>query len=189
MKSLRLGILLCSLTLACSSGSAALITFAGSFSGSQAVPGTVSPATGTVTLVFNDQTREFTLNLDVHGLSAPAVALHLDSPTPGAGGVIEDYLGSSMIVSCGSDLCRSANFGDGFFIPANNVSALLAGQDYVAVYSSNFPVGPNTSPETMGPEIAARLQTIPEPATAALLTVALGIVVLARRRYAAGRTA
>lgn len=183
MKRVKLGILLSStLALASSSASAALITFTGSFSGSQSAPPVTSPATGTATLIFNDQTREFSLNFNVHGLSTPAVALHLDSPTPGPGGVIEDYLGNSTILNCGADLCRSISFGDGFFIPANNVSALLAGQDYLAVYTTRFPVGPNTSPESMGPEVAAQLQAIPEPVTAGLMSAAIAVLALARRR-------
>ncbi len=174
-------------------------------SGQQEAPPNSSPATGTATLLINENFNEMRLHVDFTGLTTPTVAAHIHCCTapPGTAPVatpMPAFPGFPLGVTSGSydmtfDLLSASTYNAAFIEAAGGTVALAAtelvegiraGEAYFNIHSSAYPAG-----EIRGFFVAA---PIPEPATYAMW--GLGLVALAgagrwrqRSSYKAARPA
>ena len=160
--------------------SAALINFQGSFSGSQEVPPTGSPGTGTASLVADTVAQTLTVTESFSGLTAPSIQGHLHAGAPGVSGpIILPFASFPTGVQSGTfsgvftatDLTNIAASGISTFDGLLN--ALEAGGTYLNIHSSVFPAG----------EIRAAVvpASVPEPVTLSIMGAALAGLGLVRR--------
>ena len=129
IKLLKSLVLASSLAILAAGGAGAETFFAAVIDGSQPVPPTGSPATGTALLVLNDSMDEVAYEIEFEGLLGEETSAHFHNAAPGQnGGVIFGLpLGSPKV----------GVWPVGPF----EVDELLAGRVYVNVHSTEHPSG------------------------------------------------
>ena len=146
---------------------AATLSFGGPLSGAQEVPANSSPGTGSVLLVVNTSTREWTLTGSFQGLTGNASNAHIHGPA-----AIGVNAGVVVGLSFTSGATSGTLGGSGTFtVP--QYDALVNELYYVNLHSTTF--GPG--------ELRGQLLLIPEPATGVLGLITLTGLCARRRRH------
>ena len=167
-----------------------LLTFAGTMSGSEEVPPSASPATGSALLTLDTSGDVLTVDVTWSGLiGGPAAAAHIHCCTlPGTSVNVAIAFPGFPAAQSGTyqhvfdltvpNIYTSSfltNFGGGTAAGAEAalVAGLEAGQAYVNIHNATFPGG----------EIRSFVSAVvPEPGTLALVALATAAVPLVRRR-------
>jgi hypothetical protein len=98
-------------------------------------------------LWLDTETGAFSLSLKY--ITGKVGAMHIDHGEPGSNGKIAALLAGSKSVTCGDGTwCRDILITDGFVVPLKNISAMIAGEDYIVVFGKT-PV-PESSPDGQG---------------------------------------
>ncbi len=111
-----------------------------SLSGAAVVPPVVSPASGTAVLTFVDATDTFDLNVDAFGIplaNLTGSSLRL-GPAGSNGPSIVDLGDSSAWRALDNTIQRDIS---GLAFPAANIGALLSGNVYIELFTTDFPAG------------------------------------------------
>lgn len=187
------GLLAAALLIGCAAAQADPATYTATLSGAAEAPPNDSPATGSVTVIFDIATHYLSIASSFSGLEGMSGAAHIHCCTavPGVGtaGVatmLPTFTGFPTGVQSGSYAQIFDTSLDAFWNPsfiANNggttagaeaalLAALGAGTSYFNIHSSAYPGG----------EIRGFLAPIPEPAQAFLLLAGLPLLWLRRRR-------
>lgn len=146
-----------------SSIQAATLVFNGVLQGSQEVPSNTSPGTGTVSLVIDSETRNWSLTGSFSGLNGNANNAHIHGPAaPGVSATVMESLSFTSGVPSGT-LSGSGTFS------VVNYNSLVSELFYVNLHSTAFSGG------------ELRAQLVPEP-SAALLGAVAALGLLRRRR-------
>ena len=141
-------------------------TFGATLTGGAESPPTLSTATGSALVTFDDVLLTVAVSETFAGLAAPATASHIHCCTnsPGLGNV-GVFLGLTGFPSATSGTYRNT-----FTLTSSSFSTLLtganAGEAYVNVHDSIYPGG----------EIRGFLAAVPEPGTYALMLAGLAMV-------------
>jgi hypothetical protein len=172
-------------------GHTAVISFHLNLSGANEVPPNASPGTGTADIEFDTVLRTLSLDVTFADLVGPTTAAHIHCCTPPTGNAmvatqVPSFIGFPLGVMSGTysqdfDMTL-ASFYNPAFITAHGgtvdsafdflAAGMLAGQSYLNIHSTAFPGG----------EIRDTLIPIPEPASLALLGIALASLAAIRRR-------
>jgi CHRD domain/PEP-CTERM motif len=192
---------LLTLVLFVPAGWAATTTLVANLTGASESPPVVSPGTGMATVVLDTTANTMAVNIVFSGLTSGTTASHIHCclPTPFQTGVnvmvatttptFPNFpLGvTSGIYSMLFDLTNPTTYNSAFiassFVPSHTVaeaetvlvSALLAGETYLNIHTTNFPNG----------EIRGFLSAVPEPSTWAMMLIGfcgLGFAVRRSRR-------
>ena len=126
-----------------------------------------SPATGFGQVVLNAAQNQITVDLNWSGLTAPASAAHIHGPG-GSGTNASIIFGFTGVPNATSGAIPEQTFA----INATQVGYLFAGYLYMNVHDANFPGG----------EIRGQLYLVPEPSTAAIVTLAAAVPLICRYR-------
>ena len=158
--------------LVSSSAQASLLTFTASLTPGQTTPPsgcTFNGAPCSGTAVFTVDTVTFDIALSMQYTVGAAWNLHLNDGAPGINGPTEIFLRGDMSTACGTGtFCRTILFTDGFVLPSNNLSDLIAGNDYILVtQATGDPDGPGL--------IRGQLQAVPEPGSISMLFMAFAV--------------
>lgn len=141
--------------------------FATNLSGLVEVPANLSPATGTVTAVLTDDVLVVTGSFS--DLEGTYTMSHIHTGVAGTnGGVI--FTLDAEIASDGSGSYSAAD--NTFTLTPDQVAALLAGEYYINIHSTEFPAGEIRGQLLADPNTAPTASAITAPADAAELTVA-----------------
>lgn len=148
---------------------ATTITYVLAMDGAQEVPGPGDPdgsASGTITL--NDVTGEISWSFVYADISAPT-AMHIHGPGGSAGSGAGVFVGLGVATSGGAGTLIS-----GVTTTPGNVAAIFADPSdfYVNIHTGDFTAG----------AVRGQLGTVPEPGTAVLLWLGLGLAGWRRRR-------
>lgn len=180
---------------------AAPITFTALLSGPAEEPPNASPGTGSSTVIYDSTEHTLRVIAEFTGLLGTTTASHIHGPTalPGEGLAsvatqTPSFMGFPLGVSSGSfentfDLTLASSFRAGFITDSGGTvaaaearlaAALEDGTAYFNIHSTMFPGG----------EIRGFLTpaSVPEPATAGLVAMALGWFAVARRRRGQARS-
>jgi hypothetical protein len=149
--------------------SAAVLTFNVMLTGAQETPPTATPATGQATLTLEDAVNVLLVNLTYSGLVSPATNAHIHccAPPTAAAPVVIPFIPAGFVTGS-----TSGSFVGFFLLTPTEVGFVKSGQAYVNIHSDTYPGG----------EIRGNIAVIPEPATLALLPLALGLIVWRRRK-------
>lgn len=171
---------------------AAPITFSASLSGAAENPSNDSPGTGFATVVYDDEAHTLAVEAEFSGLTTATRAAHIHCcvEAPGNAGVatqVPSFAGFPLGVTAGTfsrvfDLTDAASFNPDFIVASGGsveaaeamlADGLSAGEAYFNVHTVQFPGG----------EIRGFLNRVPEPDTAALLGLTVGMLILGRTRH------
>ena len=159
------------------------VLFTATLTGSQEVPPTGSPGTGTALLTIDTVTNLMTVNVAFAGLLSPTSIAHIHC-CAGPGGTaipattVPSFPGFPVGVTTGTylqtfDLTLASTYNPAFIAAhggtvasaqAAFIAGLLNGLAYFNIHTTQFPGG----------EIRGQLQAVPEPAT--LLLLSSGVV-------------
>jgi CHRD domain/PEP-CTERM motif len=172
-------------------GHTSVISFHLNLSGANENPANASPGTGTADIEFDTVLRTLSLDVTFADLVGTTTAAHIHCCTPPTGNAgvatqVPSFIGFPMGVTSGAYLqvfdMTLASFYNPAFIAAHGgtvdgafdflVAGMLDGQTYLNIHSTQFPGG----------EIRDTLIPIPEPASLALLGIALASLAAIRRR-------
>lgn len=165
-------------------GWTATSTLSANLSQANEVPPTASPGTGTAIVVLDTTSQTLAVNVTFSGLASGTTAAHihccLASPfqpgvNVGVATAVPTFPGFPLGVTSGTysmtfNLLQASTYNPAF-ITANGgtvagaeavfVSALLAGETYLNIHTTNFPGG----------EIRGFLGAVPEPSTWAMMLI------------------
>jgi hypothetical protein len=172
-------------------GHTAVISFHLNLSGTNENPSNASPGTGSADIEFDTVLRTLSLDVTFADLLGPTTAAHIHCCTPPTANAmvatqVPTFIGFPLGVTSGTysqdfDMTQ-ASFYNPAFITAHGgtvdsafdflVAGMLGGLSYLNIHSTQFPGG----------EIRDTLIPIPEPASLALLGIALASLAAIRRR-------
>jgi hypothetical protein len=172
-------------------GHTAVIPFHLTLIGDNENPSNASPGTGTADIELDTVLRTLSLDVTFADLVGLTTAAHIHCCTPPTGNAmvatqVPSFIGFPLGVTSGTysqffDMTQ-ASFYNPAFITAHGgtvdsafdflVAGMLTGQTYLNIHSAQFPGG----------EIRDTLIPIPEPASMALLGIALASLAAIRRR-------
>lgn len=190
-RSTILSLLMALSLLAASTVQAAIIQFTADLSGANENPSVATPGNGSATVDIDTVTRMMTVDVvfaDLLGLTT-ASHIHCCAAPPTNAMVatqVPTFAGFPLGVSSGSflntfDMTLASSYNPAFITAhggtvdsafADLLAGMLAGGAYLNVHTMLFPAG----------EIRGTLMRVPEPATMALLGIALAGLVAVRRR-------
>jgi hypothetical protein len=170
---------------------AAILEYEATLSGLQEVPPNASPGTGTAEVTIDTLLNTMRVQASFSGLLGLTTVAHIHCcALPGFNAPVATttptFPGFPAGVTAGTydqifDMTLASSYRAGFITdnggtPATAFAALLTGLDageaYFNVHTAMFPGG----------EIRGQLSRVPEPASAALLLAALGLLAATRRR-------
>jgi hypothetical protein len=177
-----------------SNAQAVPITFIAHLSGAAELPANSSPGTGTATAIYNDSSRELTLDVTFSGLLEPTTVAHIHAPvtvpfgTSGVAvtpGTLPDFPAgvTSGTYSRVLDLSNAAVYQATFFTAsggttagaeASLIASMMSSRAYFNIHSSLYPAG----------EIRGFFApvAVPEPGALSLLLIGLlGAAVVGKR--------
>lgn len=150
------------------SASAELVPFAADINGANEVPSRPSPATGTMTGVYDTVANSFAFQWVITDdlLGTPTAGAHIHHAPAGTNGPIQFGFSNSD----GSwDLTGSSTWLD---LTAEQVGWLNAGELYINFHTSEFPGG----------EVRGQILVVPASGSVALCVAAAGLVCVRRKR-------
>jgi hypothetical protein len=170
---------------------AGIINYGASLVGSQEVPPTGSPGTGTAFVTIDTVMQTLSVNVTFSGLGSGTTASHIHCCEPlGVNAMVATttptFPSFPLGVTSGTynmtfDLTASSSYNPAFVTASGGTVALAestllaglaAGQTYLNIHTTNFGGG----------EIRGQLEVLPEPATWILTGAALAGLAAARRK-------
>lgn len=180
-----------SLALPATSAGASILTFSGSFSGTQEFPANASTGTGLVTVTIDDVLNTMTVDAAWANLLAPTTVAHIHCCAPlganaGVATSVPTFPGFPAGVTSGTyantfDMTLASSYNPAFVTAQGGTTAsafnalingMLTSNAYFNIHTSQFPGG----------EIRAQLSPVPEPSTWAMLLLGFAAVGLTIRR-------
>lgn len=112
-------------------------SFTATLTGAQEVPPVTTTASGSATFTLSADQTDLTYSITAQNFSSAVTAAHFHLAAPGVnGGVVEDI--GANIVGDSAALTIQGTFAD---LGADELAALLAGNLYVNIHTTNFPGG------------------------------------------------
>jgi hypothetical protein len=171
------------------------LAFTATLTGSQEVPPTGSPGTGTALVTLDTVTNLMTVNVSFTGLLSPTTASHIHCCAPAGTSAlvataVPTFPGFPLGVTSGTylqtfDLTLASSYNPAFITAhggtvaaaeAAFIAGLISGQSYLNIHTATFGGG----------EIRGQLQAVPEPMTLLLLTTGICAAAGTVRRYRKG---
>ncbi len=167
MSRVRIALSVAAVFLTASLSQATMLQFDISLDGAQETPPVATPATGTGTLILDDTNGNYTISGTFQDLIGTSNNAHIHGPAAvgqGPAGVVHGLTFDFGV--------NSGNYsGANTFTPAQ-MAELINELYYVNIHSTAYGGG----------EIRGQILLVPEPSTAALVGLGVGLLAAARRR-------